>query len=261
MNQARHSDSAETPHVAILCGGLGTRLRSAVADRPKALAEVAGRPFLAWLLDLLDTHGFSRVVLCTGYRAVQIETEFGASHRGLHLRYSPEPEMLGTGGALRHALPLLETETVLVVNGDSYCHADLGRFWRDHADSRAAASMLLSHVDDTSRYGSVRLSEHGRVAAFQEKAASTGPGWINAGIYLANRALLQAIPPRTACSLEREVFPSWIKLGLRGVMSDGAFVDIGTPESYVDANCLFQEFLRVPCPVHAAHHSTIGAAP
>jgi NDP-sugar pyrophosphorylase family protein len=229
------------PDVAVLCGGLGTRLRSAVADRPKALAEVAGRPFLAWLLDLLDRHGFQRVVLCTGYQAEQIEAEFGASYKRLQLQYSREPSLVGTGGALRHALPLFRSSSVLVVNGDSYCHADLASFWHGHLDAHAATSMVLTHVQDSSRFGSIQLNDEGNVAVFQEKAASAGPGWINAGIYLASRALLQAIPTKTVCSLEREIFPLWIKLGLRGVKSDGPFIDIGTPESYVSANHLFHE--------------------
>jgi D-glycero-alpha-D-manno-heptose 1-phosphate guanylyltransferase len=251
------SDSAKTPHVAILCGGLGTRLRAAVADRPKALAPVAGRPFLAWLLDLLDLHGFSRVVLCTGFQAGQIEAEFGASHQGLQLRYSAEPTLLGTGGALRHALPQLESENILVVNGDSYCCTDLGRFWRDHVDSRAAASMLISQVVDSRRYGSVQLNSAGLITAFQEKTACTGPGWINAGVYLANRALLQAIPPGRACSLEREIFPAWIKLGLRGVKSDSPFVDIGTPDSYAGANRMFYSLI----PQTQLQPLTIGDTP
>lgn len=227
------------PDVAILCGGLGTRLRSAVADRPKALAEVAGRPFLAWLLDLLDTHGFQRVVLCTGYQAEQIEAEFGAVYKRLRLQYSREPSLVGTGGALRHALPLFRSSSVLVVNGDSYCHADLASFWRGHIAAHADSSMVLTYVEDSSRFGSVQLDDKGHVAAFKEKAACAGPGWINAGIYLASRALLQAIPQDTVCSLEREIFPMWIKLGLRGVKSEGPFIDIGTPESYASANRLF----------------------
>jgi D-glycero-alpha-D-manno-heptose 1-phosphate guanylyltransferase len=230
------------PDVAILCGGAGTRLRAAVADRPKALAEVAGRPFLAWLLDLLDAQGFGRVVLCTGYRAEQIEAEFGASYKGLQLRYSPEPTSLGTGGALRFALPLLASETILGVNGDSYCQSDLGQFWRDHAESGAAASMLLSRVADSSRFGSVQVTGQGLVAGFQEKAAAAGPGWINAGIYLVRRALLEAIPSGVPCSLEREIFPAWVKTGLRGVKATGDFVDIGTPDSYRAANELFGQY-------------------
>lgn len=236
-------DSLDLPDVAVLCGGLGTRLRAAVADRPKALAVVAGRPFLAWLLDLLALQGFHRVVLCTGYQAEQIKAEFGENYKSLQLHYSPEPSLVGTGGAVRHALPLLRSPDVLLINGDSYCGVDLKRFCRDHKDAWAAASMVLTHVADSTRFGTVQLNEQGRVSAFREKSSSAGPGWINAGIYLANRALIEAIPSNVVCSLEREIFPLWIERGLRGVKSEGPFIDIGTPESYAKANALFRHLI------------------
>ncbi|MEI8088445.1 MAG: nucleotidyltransferase family protein [Opitutaceae bacterium] len=231
----------ETPQVAILCGGLGTRLRASVANRPKALAEVAGRPFLAWVLDILYLHGFKRVVLCTGHLGEQVEAVLGATKGGLNLRYSHEQALLGTGGALRQALPLLESENILVMNGDSYCHADLRRFWRDHVASSAAASMILSRVTDSSRYGAVQLTQDGFISSFQEKNTSSGPSWINAGIYMASRTLLETIPTGAICSLEREIFPFWIKRGLRGVKYDGPFIDIGTPESYSGADRMIRQ--------------------
>ena len=234
------------PSVAILCGGLGTRLRSAVTDRPKALADVAGRPFLAWVLDLLVGGGFRHVVLCTGYMGQQIEAQFGASYQGLQLRYSLEQDLHGTGGALRHALPLLGSENILVMNGDSYCQADLGRFYCDHATSGANASMLLCPMIDTSRYGSVKLTQNGFVDAFHEKNPNAEAGWINAGVYIVRYAMLEAITPGAVCSLEREMFPYWINLGLRGVKSDGPFVDIGTPESYSSADLLFRTLSPSP---------------
>lgn len=232
--------SAGMPCAAILCGGLGTRLRPAVADRPKALANVAGRPFLAWLLDQLDRHGFSRVVLCTGHGAHQIEAEFGSRYKGLSVEYSIEPAPLGTGGAIRNALPLLGSELTLIANGDSYLDANLEEFCREHAEAKAAASMLLTRVSDAGRFGSVDLDARGLVTGFREKAASAGPAWINAGIYLIRSELLDAIPPNTACSLERDVFPAWIKRGLRGATTCGRFIDIGTPESYAAAADFFQ---------------------
>lgn len=248
MSSRAAARSLDLPPVAILCGGLGTRLRSAVADRPKALALVAGRPFLAWLLDMLDLHGFNRVVLCTGYGADQIEAEFGASYRGLHLLYSREPAPLGTGGAVRHALPLLGSESVAVVNGDSYCQVNLKRFWQEHVAGGADASMVLTHVDDSSRFGSVELAESGFITGFREKATQIGPAWINAGIYIVGAKLLQAIPAGAACSLERDIFPTWIERGLRGVKSSGRFIDIGTPASYAAAG---QFFLSLAGPAFA----------
>jgi NDP-sugar pyrophosphorylase family protein len=226
---------------AILAGGLGTRLRGVVADRPKVLAEVRGRPFLAFLLDQLRAAGVGRAVLCTGYRGEQVRAAFGDRHGSLDLAYSQEPLPLGTGGALRRALPLLPSDPILVLNGDSFCDADLEGFWNWHLSQRAAASLLLVRVPDTARYGRVQVQEDGRVLRFEEKADAGGPGWINAGIYLLRRSLVLEVPQGCTVSLERELFPAWIGRGLCGHASAGRFLDIGTPESYALAEQFFGE--------------------
>ncbi len=219
---------------AILVGGLGTRLRPVVADRPKVLAPINGRPFLAYLLDQLAAAGFSTVVLCTGYRADMIQAEFGDSYNGLRLIYSKEEESLGTAGALRLALPLLESDPVLVLNGDSYCHVNLPQFFEQYQRQNAAASLVLTAVDNTARYGAVQI-EADQVTSFLEKQASAGPGWISAGIYLLSQAVLQTIPPGRAVSIEQEMFPAWLKRGVGVFYSAGPFIDIGIPEAYQQA--------------------------
>jgi len=224
---------------AILAGGLGTRLRSAVADRPKVLAEVHGRPFLSYLLDQLAAAGCREVVLCTGYLGERIVARFGDAYGPLRLRYSQEPAPLGTAGALRLALPLLESDPVLVLNGDSYCQADLAAFLDWHQGHAASATLVLTRVADVSRFGSVEIDADGRVLRFQEKAGVSRPGWINAGIYAVSRPLLLKVPAGTAVSLEREVFPAWIGQGLYGHAQGGRFLDIGTPESYAAAQDFF----------------------
>lgn len=217
---------------AILAGGLGTRLRSVVADRPKILAEIHGRPFLSYLLDQLADAGVRSVVLCTGYMGAKVRAAFGDSHRGVRLVYSQEPSPLGTGGALRFAADHLVSSTVLVLNGDSYCQADVGAFWAAHCAADSRATVLLVRVEDARRFGQVELDEGGRILRFEEKGARTGPGWINAGMYLIDRQWVDTIPSGRAVSLEREVFPAWIDRGLRGWRSSGRFLDVGTPESY-----------------------------
>lgn len=226
---------------AILAGGLGTRLRSVVSDRPKILAEIRGRPFLSYLLDQLAEAGLRTVVLCTGYLGDKVQALFGDSHRGVSLVYSQEPHPLGTGGAIRLAANRLVSPTVLVLNGDSYCQADLGAFWSDHCAAGARATLLLVRVDDASRFGQVEMDEAGRIIRFEEKGARTGAGWINAGMYLIDRQWVERIPSGKAVSLEREVFPGWIEGGLRGWRSPGRFLDIGTPESYQEADQFFAE--------------------
>jgi D-glycero-alpha-D-manno-heptose 1-phosphate guanylyltransferase len=226
--------------VAILAGGLGVRLRPALGERPKVLAEVAGRPFLAYLLDQVAEAGFRDVVLCTGWRADVVEHALGSAHGPLRLRYSPEKEPLGTAGALRHALPLLEGETVLVMNGDSFCDADLAGAWDWHRAVRSQATLLLVEVDDASRYGRVEVDAAGAICRFAEKQPGAGAGWINAGIYWLARARIESIASETPLSLERDVFPGWIGRGLAGLRTTARFLDIGTPRSYADASAFFR---------------------
>lgn len=223
----------------ILAGGLGTRLRSVVADRPKVLAEVRGRPFLAYLLDQLTAAGVSDVVVCTGYLGDQLEAAFYDSYRGASLRYCREPLPLGTAGALRLALPMVQSDPVLVMNGDSFCHADLNDFCHWHQARGARATLLLTEVPDTRRYGRVFVDAHGRVRRFEEKGDAAGPGRINAGIYLLTQEVLRAIPTDAAVSLESEVLPAWIGRGLYAYPTNGAFLDIGTSEAYARAEQFF----------------------
>ena len=224
---------------AILSGGLGTRLRPVIADRPKVLAEIRGRPFLSYLLDQAEAAGLESVVLCTGYLGEQVQDTFGDHYGNLRLAYSRERSPLGTGGALRRALPLLSSDPVLVLNGDSFCDLDLEDFWRFHRVPAAVGSLALTEMDDTRRYGRVLLEADGTISGFAEKTETSGPGWINAGAYLLSQPMLRSIPEDRPVSLEREVFPSWSGRGLRGYRNRGRFLDIGTPETYTAADRFF----------------------
>ena len=224
---------------AILVGGLGTRLRSAVADRPKVLAEINGRPMLSYLLDQVAQAGVRRVVFCTGYRGEQVQAAFGTRYGALQLEYSQEPTPHGTAGAIRLALPVLQSDPVLAMNGDSVCEADLRAFYTWHCGRGASASLLLTFTPDVARYGQVQTDPDGKVRSFQEKGSVTGLGWINAGIYLLSRASIETIPVDRAVSIEGEMFPAWIGQDLYGYQSQGRFLDIGTPESYAEAANFF----------------------
>jgi len=227
----------------LLVGGLGTRLRSSVADRPKVLAEVGGRPFLAYLLDQVAAAGARRALLCSGYLGEQIEAAFGARHGELALDYSQEERPLGTGGALRLACERLHGDAALVLNGDSYVDADLGALWSAHRAGAVDGTILLKEVPDAGRYGRVERDADGAVTAFREKL-SGGPGWINAGIYVLARRLLGSIPAGEVVSLEQDILPLWVSKGLRGHETRGAFIDIGTPESYAAAERFFADLNR-----------------
>lgn len=243
---------------AILAGGLGTRLRAAIGSRQKVAAEVGDRPFVAYLLDRLARAGIRTTVLCAGHRAEDLRREVGDIHRvpgqdadraAMRLVHSVEPRPLGTAGALAHALPLLTSECVLVLNGDSYCGVDLEAFAAGVRAAGAAGGIVLVRQDDTASYGRVELGESGFVGRFVEKdeslvgEAAAGPRWINAGVYLLSRELLEEIPRDRPVSLEREMFPRWIDRGLWAFPTDAPFLDIGTPERYAAA----RDFLEMAC--------------
>lgn len=238
--------------VVILAGGLGTRLRAVVSDRPKVLAEVGGRPFITYILDHLAAAGVSDVVMCTGYRGEQIRDALGEAYGPLRLRYSRETAPLGTGGALREALPLLRSDTSLVMNGDSFCDVELERVFDWHKRCGGPASIVLIEVADASRFGRVEVDEEGRLTRFTEKVPAAGPAWINAGLYLLERSLLAEIPAGRSVSLEREVFSGWIGRGIFGYQHRGRFLDVGTPEALRSAAGFFASHARLDSSVMGA---------
>ncbi len=228
-----------TIDAAILAGGLGTRLRPVVADRPKALAEIKGRPFLSFLLASLCAQGIDRAVLCVGYKASHIQKAYGPSFKEMSLSYSSEQAPLGTGGALRLARSSLHSDPIIVLNGDSYCSFSLETLLQQYHQTNASALMLLTEVDDVSRFGSVVLDSSHRIRCFEEKGRTTGKGLINAGVYLISGGVLDSIPSSGPVSLEKDIFPRLCGEAFYGVTSSGPFIDIGTPESYADAERFF----------------------
>jgi D-glycero-alpha-D-manno-heptose 1-phosphate guanylyltransferase len=216
----------------VLAGGMGTRLRAVVADRPKVLAPVAGRPFLTYLLDQIGEAGIGRIVLSTGHMAEQFASVIGERYRGLEIIYAHETAPLGTGGAIRFAGSFADADQLLVMNGDSYCDAHLSVYIEWHLAGRHDVSLMLAKVIDTSRYGTVELDPHGRIMAFLEKRSERSPGYINAGVYLLRRPMLEQIPAG-ASSIERDVFPLWLRQRpMMGWVTDRAFIDIGVPSDY-----------------------------
>jgi D-glycero-alpha-D-manno-heptose 1-phosphate guanylyltransferase len=221
---------------AILAGGRGTRLQPVLHDLPKVLAPVGDRPFIMFLLDQLADTGIGNVVLLTGYRAEHVRRTLGTRHAGTTLSYSVEPAPLGTAGALRHAWPGLKTDTLLVMNGDSFCEADLLGLLTEHRRCRAEMTLTVAHVPDVSRFGQVRIASDRTVTTFLEKQEGAGPGWINAGVYVLERSMLEEIPRGQCCSLEHDMLPGWARAGrVRAFRSTGRFLDIGTPGSYAEA--------------------------
>jgi NDP-sugar pyrophosphorylase family protein len=229
------------PEAVILAGGLGTRLRPVINDRPKAMASIAGRPFLEWMIEKLARQGVRRALICTGHMGEYIENHFATGHfQGVEIVYSRESSPLGTGGALRLALPKMLGPRFLVLNGDSFCDFKLQMMQEIHLQHGVQATLWLVPVADSGRYGAVAVDSRQKIVDFSEKSSSGGPGLINAGVYLLERTLVENIAEGTVCSLEKDVFPKLIGRGLAGLRGEGPFLDIGTPESYAMA----EEFMR-----------------
>jgi NDP-sugar pyrophosphorylase family protein len=216
----------------VLCGGLGTRLRPVLSDRPKSMALISGTPFLQLLLDRLKSEGVDDVILGTGYMAEKIESYFGSGNKlAMRISCSREHEPLGTGGALKLAEPLV-SDPVLVLNGDSYVEWRLNPMLELFRAKNADIVIVLQAVADITRYGSVALNQEDRVTEFIEKGARSGPGLINAGIYLLRKQIVRDLPAGTAISLEQDVFPRLLDRKVYGLISTGLFIDIGIPEDF-----------------------------
>ena len=218
----------------VLAGGLGTRLRSVVADVPKAMASVGGRPFLEYLLDMLVDAGFASATLAVGFRSDAIRGHFGEQYRELPLRYSIEDRPLGTGGAIRLALSRTVSPNVFVFNGDTLVDVNLVTMAATHRDAGSHLTVAVHAMADASRYGAVDL-DGDRIRGFREKGR-TGCGWINAGVYLISRDLLQSASLPETFSFESDfLVPQVNELQPLAFRTEGLFIDIGVPEDYARA--------------------------
>ena len=225
------------PDVIVLCGGAGLRLRSVTGDAPKVMARIAGRPFLELLLHQIHRHQFSRVIMAVGYQKAVIRSHFGDEAFGLRLVYSEETAPLGTGGALRTAAELLESDIALVMNGDSYTDLDLRRFVAEHRAAQADVSVAVVPADGRVDCGSVFTDKCGKLAGFAEKQDGACATYINAGIYVLSKSLLFEIPVGPQISMERELLPRWLEArrSMHAFFAEASCVDIGTPERFGEA--------------------------
>jgi mannose-1-phosphate guanylyltransferase len=220
----------------ILAGGEGTRLRPLTSTAPKPVIPLAGRPFITYMIEWLRGHGVDDVILSCGFMADGVREVLGEGEElGVRLRYVDEPEPLGTGGALKFAEELLD-ERFFMLNGDVLADMDLTAQLAQHEQTGARATLALIAVEDPSAYGLVRLAADRSVTEFLEKpnASEFDTNLINAGAYILERTVLDGMPPAgTNVSIEREVFPALVGQGLYGYRSDGYWLDIGTPERYL----------------------------
>lgn len=222
----------------ILAGGEGTRLRPLTRTVAKPVMPLAGRPALSFQLDWLRAHGVEEVILSCGFLSKGVRAVLGDLYAGMRLRYAIEPEPLGTAGPVRLAVDegLLE-ERVVVLNGDVMMDFDLSAQVAQHERTGASVTLALVAVEDTESYGVVPTHDDGSVERFIEKAEGRPPtNRINAGAYVVEREVISSmVPAGRAVSFEREVFPQLIDDGLHGYPAEGYWIDIGTPERYLEA--------------------------
>lgn len=219
-------------HLLVLAGGFGTRLRSAVTDVPKALAPVAGRPFLQYLIDAWIAQGLTQLTFLLHHQADLIE-EFLEQQKSkgrlahCEIRISREPQPLGTGGAVAYAVRQLGlTGSFLVTNADTWLGTGIAQ-----VSAAAMPAIGIIHVENSQRYGAVMVQD-GRIVSFEEKRDSSGPGWINAGLYHLHADQFHSWDGQPF-SLERELFPKLVATGqLNTAYLETEFIDIGIPYDY-----------------------------
>jgi mannose-1-phosphate guanylyltransferase len=219
----------------ILVGGEGTRLRPLTSTVPKPVVPLVDRPFIAYMLEWLRTHGVDDVIMSCGFLATSVRNVLGdGSGYGIRLRFVEEPEPRGTGGALKFAESLLD-ERFLMLNGDVLCDLDLSAQIAQHVATGATGTLALVPVEDPSAYGLVRLNDDKSVSEFLEKPSpdQIDTNLISAGAYVLERSILEHIPPDRNVSIEREVWPLLVGDGLYGFPADSYWLDIGTPARYL----------------------------
>ncbi len=236
--------------VLILCGGLGTRLRSHLGNQPKIMASINGRPFLDILLNFLQDQGCQRVILCTGYQAGVIEEYCRnklSKDLDLKIEYSQESEPLGTGGALKFARGSVKSQTFFVFNGDSFCPVSLSDVLRYHHKKKAKGTIGLNAVKANQDFGLITLDQNHKIISFLEKQRlNKVPAdhkavryYINVGIYCLDRGVFSLMGGEEKFSLERDLFPQLIDQGLYGYEIPEKFIDIGTPLRFKQAQEYF----------------------
>ncbi len=221
----------------ILVGGHGTRLRPVTLTLPKPVIPLVDRPFLRYMIDWLGRHGVDDIVMACGFRPDDIREVLGDGiPGGPRLRYVEEPEPRGTAGAIKFAEDLLE-DRFFALNGDVLTDLDLTALLEQHESSEARATLALYPVEDPTNYGLVRRRPDGEITEFLEKPdpADIDTDEVSAGAYVLEKSVLDLVPAGMDVSIERQVFPRLVGDGLYSRRLEGYWMDIGTPERYLDA--------------------------
>lgn len=214
----------------ILAGGKGTRLQSVIKDVPKPMADVNGKPFLKYLIQYLQVHKVSQLILSIGYKKESISNYFGDSYQGIPIKYVSEDVPLDTGGAIKKCLELID-DVALILNGDSFFQIDLENFFQFHKNTKAELSIALKPMKNYDRYGSV-IVQSDLVVGFEEKMYKQS-GLINGGVYLVQKSIFQRFDLPEKFSFERDFLQKYLsEILVSGYIEDNYFIDIGIPEDY-----------------------------
>ncbi|MEP7321081.1 MAG: nucleotidyltransferase family protein [Saprospiraceae bacterium] len=216
----------------VLAGGFGTRLLSITKDIiPKPMVLVQGKPFLYWLLRYLKSQRIEEVILAVSHRAAVIENYFGNSFEGILLKYSVEAKSLGTGGAIKQAFSFTNTNSAYIINGDTYFPVNLLKMKSFHHHLHGEVTIALKMLRSFDRYGAITLDSQQWIKAFHEKKMVT-QGYINGGIYLMDRRVLNGFEDGQSFSIEKDFFEKQVSFRIGGFKSRANFIDIGIPEEY-----------------------------
>lgn len=219
----------------ILAGGLGTRLRSELPDLPKCMAPVNDKPFLAYVINYLQSEGITHFIFSLGYKSEAITAFLQKKFPSLSYKIIVEEDPLGTGGAVKKALAAAKDNNVLIVNGDTLFKADIKLLSSADTLSEACCTLSLKPMKNFSRYGVVEIDEFGIIKKFKEKQFYES-GLINGGVYAINknRFLSENLPHKF--SFETDYLEKFYKTRkMLGVVQEGYFIDIGIPEDYARA--------------------------
>ncbi|MCX8080541.1 MAG: nucleotidyltransferase family protein [Bacteroidia bacterium] len=227
---------AMTRTAIILAGGMGTRLQKVLPDIPKPMAPIHQKPFLEHLINYLLEYDINHFILSVGYKKHIIMQHFGGSYKNAKISYAVEEIPLGTGGAAKNALDLVNENQCLIVNGDTFFSMDFKNFFKKASDK--PFSIAVRKEELKGRYGSVSMDNEGKITGFHEKTENHPTPWMNAGIYYTSKdVFLSVCPEAPAFSMEKDVLPLAAERGLLfGVPMEGAFIDIGIPEDYERAS-------------------------
>ncbi|MCE3255443.1 MAG: D-glycero-alpha-D-manno-heptose,7-bisphosphate 7-phosphatase [Rickettsiaceae bacterium] len=229
----------------ILAGGFGTRLQDVIKDVPKPMAKIGNLPFLTYLFTYLKNQQFTDVVLSVGYLKEKIIDYFGNSYLGINIQYAIEDKPLGTGGAILNSLKFIdETKPVVVLNGDTFLRVDYQKLIYFHHNKESDLTIVLRHLQDSGRYGSVIIDEQSSIVNFSEKVKDRS-ALINGGVYILNPRVFAKYNPPQQFSFEQD----FLSKNLSSIKSfafpvDDYFIDIGVPEDYKIANLELPKLIK-----------------